>query len=334
VLPRDDWYIACASSRLGRRRPVAARVLDRDLALFRDERGRAHALLDRCCHRGVRLSLGRVEGGRLACGYHGWRFDGDGRCTHIPSLVDARRIPDRCGVPSVPCAEHDGYVWTWAGEPHDTPPTPPRPIRGFVQKRWRQGQVSLRCDALRAVENNLDWCHPAFVHRWAHPQFFMNLVHGPRDHQYEVRITEHGLMAFAPATTTADEPPPARRYVTLEFELPNRVVVEFGRNQSIVMHFVPTGPNTCRMEWLVSRVLPFGPRVAWHDGEPRIFAQDRRLLESAQPAHDTDGDEFERSVEADASTLLVRKVVALAARNEWHTGRAALAPRRVVRVRA
>ena len=35
-----------------------------------------------------RPAQGRVEEGgtRLACAYHGWEFDGDGRCTRVPQV--------------------------------------------------------------------------------------------------------------------------------------------------------------------------------------------------------------------------------------------------------
>jgi phenylpropionate dioxygenase-like ring-hydroxylating dioxygenase large terminal subunit len=35
------------------------------------------ALLDRCPHRGVALSLGTITDGCLACPFHGWRFGAD-----------------------------------------------------------------------------------------------------------------------------------------------------------------------------------------------------------------------------------------------------------------
>jgi phenylpropionate dioxygenase-like ring-hydroxylating dioxygenase large terminal subunit len=60
--------------------------------LFRDDAGKPHALLNRCCHRGVQLSLGKVVDGAIACRYHGWRYDGSGRCIHIPSLTADGRI--------------------------------------------------------------------------------------------------------------------------------------------------------------------------------------------------------------------------------------------------
>ena len=122
---RDYWYIACAASRLGAA-PLAIKVLDQELVVFKDASGGAHALLDRCCHRGARLSLGTVTDGALACGYHGWRYDGTGRCMHIPSLPSDRRIPAGVGVRAFPCAEQDSYLWVWMGDTHAQPTPPPR----------------------------------------------------------------------------------------------------------------------------------------------------------------------------------------------------------------
>lgn len=44
-----------------------------------------HVWEDRCPHRGMALSLGFVRDDRLTCLYHGWRFDGEGLCRHIPA---------------------------------------------------------------------------------------------------------------------------------------------------------------------------------------------------------------------------------------------------------
>ncbi len=76
-------------------------------ALFRDSTGRPAALLDRCAHRFAPLSAGRVRpDGRLACPYHGWHFDAEGRgCSPSqPSLI-------KCDVPSLRAVERHGYVW-------------------------------------------------------------------------------------------------------------------------------------------------------------------------------------------------------------------------------
>src|SRR5262249_61669703 len=86
VFPRRWWCPVARSSALGRR-PLAVTLMDRPLVVFRGARGAPAVLLDRCDHRNYPLSLGRVTGdGLLECGYHGWAYDGGGRCVPIPGL--------------------------------------------------------------------------------------------------------------------------------------------------------------------------------------------------------------------------------------------------------
>src|SRR3954467_6974128 len=62
------------------RDPVRVTIASRHYVLFRDASGTAAALDDTCPHRRAPLSQGRVRpDGRLACAYHGWNFDGQGK---------------------------------------------------------------------------------------------------------------------------------------------------------------------------------------------------------------------------------------------------------------
>ena len=59
-----------------RNKPVPLQIAGEKIVLFRNRDGVAGALLDRCPHRGVALSLGaRTEEGNLACAFHGWEFN-------------------------------------------------------------------------------------------------------------------------------------------------------------------------------------------------------------------------------------------------------------------
>mgnify|MGYP000402987214 FL=1 len=51
--------------------PLGLTRLAQNIVLWRDADGKAHALEDRCPHRGARLSLGWNLGDRLACWEHG-----------------------------------------------------------------------------------------------------------------------------------------------------------------------------------------------------------------------------------------------------------------------
>src|SRR5215207_11581694 len=81
------FYVACLSEELGLGdRPLARVIAGVPVVLFRSQ-GRAAALVDRCPHRNVPLSLGRVlADGRLECAYHGWQFDCQGVCRKVPGL--------------------------------------------------------------------------------------------------------------------------------------------------------------------------------------------------------------------------------------------------------
>ncbi len=165
----EAWYPAGFSNEIGRKRPVARTILGVPLAVFRDDAGAPHALLDRCPHRNVPLSMGTVNAqGALQCRYHGWSFDGEGRCRGIPGLpiVDAATCdkPGRRAAP-FPTVEQDGIVWVWMSP--DTAPT----VQPFAlpQAHW-QGYLTVRRQTpihgslYSTLENILDVPHTSFLH--------------------------------------------------------------------------------------------------------------------------------------------------------------------------
>src|SRR5882724_6184743 len=91
---RNAWYIAAWADELGQT-PLARRICDEPVVLFRDQAGRAAALVDRCCHRAAPLSRGVLVPQGIQCGYHGLTFDGDGRCVAVPgqgNISDKARV--------------------------------------------------------------------------------------------------------------------------------------------------------------------------------------------------------------------------------------------------
>jgi phenylpropionate dioxygenase-like ring-hydroxylating dioxygenase large terminal subunit len=157
------WYVACQSRELGKR-PIHRTVLGVPLVLFRTEAERPAALLDRCPHRNAPLSLGRVvAGGRLECRYHGWQFEGSGRCAFVPGLVDGE--PRERRAPSAATREAHGFVWVWPeldSEPEGEPFPLPDLGKGYARVvREVEAPGSLHA----TLENALDVPHTAFLHR-------------------------------------------------------------------------------------------------------------------------------------------------------------------------
>lgn len=160
---RNHWYVACRSKAL-RRKPLAISILDTPIVLFRGTGGRAAALLDRCAHRNVPLSLGRIDDERLACRYHGWRYDNAGACTNVPALCDGGAGEAR-RVPAFATAEHQGFVWVYATADAE-PPSQPFTFPYLESDDFGTFQLDYEVEAsLHAtLENMLDVPHTAFLH--------------------------------------------------------------------------------------------------------------------------------------------------------------------------
>ncbi|HEY3495322.1 MAG TPA: aromatic ring-hydroxylating dioxygenase subunit alpha [Polyangiaceae bacterium] len=157
------WYVACESRELAGE-PIARSVVGVPLVLFRSG-GRASALLDRCPHRNAPLSLGRVlPDGKLECRYHGWQFDGGGRCALVPGLSGGSEARER-RAPACAVREDHGFVWVWP-EPDQEPSGEPYPI-GAREPGYARvvRQVEANGTLHATIENALDVPHTAFLHR-------------------------------------------------------------------------------------------------------------------------------------------------------------------------
>jgi phenylpropionate dioxygenase-like ring-hydroxylating dioxygenase large terminal subunit len=161
---RDDWYPACRSREL-RDRPVAVTLFSTPLVLFRNRDTAAPAaLLDRCPHRNVPLSLGRVRGARLQCAYHGWEFDGEGQCCAVPGLPGDARSRER-GVDSFAARESQGFVWVY-GRGEVTPSRDPFVFPHVEARGYTTATdaIDVRASLHATAENALDVPHTAFLH--------------------------------------------------------------------------------------------------------------------------------------------------------------------------
>ncbi|MFC5530158.1 Rieske 2Fe-2S domain-containing protein [Cohnella yongneupensis] len=157
----SEWYPVLLSKQLSDK-PVSVTLLGQSLVVFRTSAG-VHAFNDLCIHRGVPLSLGRVVDDRLVCAYHGWCYDGAGKCVSIPSLPAERAIPDKARATTYSCIEESCIVWVCPGTP--ALPYPSFfPYRNAEDKTVLMGPYELAAAGPRIVENFLDVSHLMFVH--------------------------------------------------------------------------------------------------------------------------------------------------------------------------
>lgn len=108
------WYPVSWAEDLKPGTILPVRVWQQPIALYRDRSGQVHAIEDACPHKGVELHKGKIEGDRIACPYHGWEFDAEGNCAHIPYLPEGQKLP--CAQARVyPAQERYGIIWVFPG---------------------------------------------------------------------------------------------------------------------------------------------------------------------------------------------------------------------------
>jgi phenylpropionate dioxygenase-like ring-hydroxylating dioxygenase large terminal subunit len=163
MLLRNFWYVAAWSADLGRT-PIARIMLGDSIVLYRAEDGTPVALENRCPHRNLPLSNGRLVGDALECGYHGMVFVRSGACTHIPGQTD---VPKWARIRTYPSLERLGWVLVWMGDPALANPAsaPSFQVR-MADPDWLtvSGYLHVKCGYRLIVDNLLDLSHLAYVH--------------------------------------------------------------------------------------------------------------------------------------------------------------------------
>lgn len=169
TFPESDWralaqfWHPVAFSHEVTEQPYAATLLDERVVLYRLSDGSLAAARDICYHRGVPLSLGRVEGDVIICKYHGLRYDRNGRCTCIPAHP-AGAISPRLRLDMYSVQERYGLVWVRLV---DNGPAPLPEMKEWEDPDYIHvlpDSVLIQASAGRQVEGFLDVSHFAFVH--------------------------------------------------------------------------------------------------------------------------------------------------------------------------
>lgn len=295
------WTPVLPSPDLPADRPVGFKVAGTPVVLFRDREGRPVALVDRCPHRGVALSLGTVRDGCLVCPFHGWELRGDGSVAHVPWVPDAKR--EKLGGIALPTAELAGLVWihTAVEPPAEGPQVHPAFLRDDV--RVSSFVVTWKTHWTRAMENMLDWPHLPFVHART---IGKELTEAVRRGRMDVVIERQPWGAHTHVVVDG-----VRKPGELDYRFPNVMNLFIPiPDKTLMMGIacVPEGPETTRMilttvrSFLRSRLLD----GFFHRENMKIATEDKAIVESSWPAEIPEAS-AERSTRIDELTLLFRK---------------------------
>ena len=162
----NRWYMVAKASEI-REQPIGRELWRRPLVVFRTRDGELHALEDRCAHRLVRLSHGRVIDDRIECAYHGWQFDKTGRCVQVPQLAAKTTLPN-CQVRSFPVLEKHGFAWIFPGDPQLSAECAPLAMSEWEDLNEIASWVRLTCRAHFSylIENLMDMYHGSLHERY------------------------------------------------------------------------------------------------------------------------------------------------------------------------
>jgi len=289
MIERQHWHPVAAVESVGST-PLAARLLSEDLVLWRDAAGAVHAWPDRCPHRGAKLSLGRVEQGRLECPYHGWQFAPSGQCLRVPALPQFTP-PATHRVQAFEAREAHGLVWVRLapGEAE----LPAFGAEGDARlRKLNCGPYTVETSAPRIVENFLDMAHFAFVH-----EGWLGARGATAIEDYSVEETPTGLRAtqckaWQPQSNLHSTAPAQVEYtyevvapytaVLTKIPEPGTVAVPDWR-EAIALFIAPVDPERS-IAWFRLAVADFeSPDGKLRAFQDTIFQQDQPVLESQTP---------------------------------------------------
>ncbi|MBF2005847.1 MAG: Rieske 2Fe-2S domain-containing protein [Chlorogloeopsis fritschii C42_A2020_084] len=245
----QNWYPILPIEDIDPHLPTAATILGINLAIWKPKSSETYRVfLDQCPHRLAPLSEGRVDEktGNLMCSYHGWQFDAQGICTHIPQAENPELVTKNqknlCAV-ALPCRQQNDLLWVWldpqSAEQAETTPLPLSPqidaSKGFV---WSSFVRDLEYDWQTLVENVADPSHVPFAHHG---------VQGDRNKAkpIPIEIEESTANLIVGATS-------GRFQTTITFEPPCRLeyAIGFGnggKQIGLITYCIPVSPGKSRI---------------------------------------------------------------------------------------
>jgi phenylpropionate dioxygenase-like ring-hydroxylating dioxygenase large terminal subunit len=259
------WYPLAVVQDLDPGRPTKLELLGEDLVAWRDGAGVWRVFEDRCPHRNVPLSEGRVEkDGTLLCSYHGWRFNGEGRVTAIPQ-AKAERLPvlktnPRGCASTRPTQVRLGVLWVW-GETSEhaaeesarcAPNLPPEAEDPALRDRlsfsvWSHRDLPYGWEV--AMENVTDPSHVFVAHhnttgnRYTDPS--------PLELAWVREPSNEGGFKFTITRLVPPKKGEEGTIATMDFRPPCQMHIKTlypsGASLTLVINFVPTKPGWSRL---------------------------------------------------------------------------------------
>jgi phenylpropionate dioxygenase-like ring-hydroxylating dioxygenase large terminal subunit len=307
----NDWHVVASSKEIIEGEHTAVRLLEENLVVWRTS-GKVSVFLDQCPHRGASLSLGEIrDGDKLMCPYHGWQFNGLGKCECQPAQPDLTP-PEKAAVRSFDVREKYGLVWVCLGEADKDVPE----LVGCDDdyELVVTGPYDVDTSAPRAIENFLDMAHFPFVHT-----NYLGVEPYTKVKDYDVETTDNGIVAkncraYQPQASSIHKEPSEVAY-TYRVLRPYTVMLTkepgaAGEKPSdiIMLTIAPKDELEIRAWIVLAMTYAKGePESSFRDFQDMIFGQDKSVLESERPKRLPLDLTAEVHQKADQSSIAYRK---------------------------
>ncbi|MGJ9403942.1 aromatic ring-hydroxylating dioxygenase subunit alpha [Arthrobacter sp. KK5.5] len=333
--PLNAWYAAAWDHEVTRK-PMARRIANRPLAMYRTEDGRAVALADACWHRLAPLSMGRTAGrDGIQCPYHGIVYNSAGRCVSMPAQ---ETLNPSATVPSFPVVERYRYVWVWLGDPTLADPGLVPDMSQMTSEEWAGDGETIRtaCNYQLILDNLMDLTHEEFVHASSIGQEELS------ESEFETK-RDGNLVTVARWMFDIDAPPfwlknmrdkfpgfegRVDRWQIIHFEAPSTIRIDVGvakagtgaekgdRSQGVNGYVMNTiTPETDRSSlyfWAFMRNYRLDSQLITtqlRSGVHGVFGEDEAMLTAQQEAIDANPDHEFYSLNIDAGGMWVRRIL-------------------------
>ena len=329
TFPLNAWYAVAWDVDI-KRELFPRTICNRKLVMYRKADGSVSVLDDACWHRLVPLSMGWLEDDTVVCGYHGLRYNSDGRCTFMPSQETIN--PAAC-VRSYPVVERHRFIWVWMGDPALADPDLVPDLHWNDDPEWASdGQtIHAKCDYRLVVDNLIDLTHESYLHAGsigndAVAEAPFDTTHGER----QVTVTRWMIDIEPPPFWKAQlgKDGSVDRWQIIHFEAPATLAIDVGVaphgtgapdgdrsegvNGYVLNTMTPETDSTCHYFWAFARNYRLGDQARTtelRNGVEAIFRQDEEMLEAQQKAIEANPDKVFYNLNIDSGSMWARKII-------------------------
>ena len=310
-------------------KPVGVTRMGEKIVFWRSKDGKVHCMIDKCIHRGVQLSKGKILHNHLQCPFHGFEYNNSGQVIRIPAQGKNTEVRAHFKQTAYPTNENGGLIFIfwgdWQDDPDELPPCPM--FEELLDKKFRYYTKKDHWDVHYSlvIENQLDTVHLPFVHASTIGRGFKTLVHGPglkecqEEGIYEIQVQPYNVKDDGKTIPLRPEEVPSDLKTYLYFRFPNIWMNRISANVIVFIAFAPIDEeNTLlylrfyyKKRFLRSIIGRIGAR-----GNLVIAGQDKRVVTTIQPKRSWYRMDGQKLIQGDRPIVQYRRVRDILMKNE------------------